>query len=315
MTRPSTLILLLPAALLLGLALACNGKPSTAPDPYRTRTAPDLLASGIVYLQNGKWEEGRKMLRSIEERLPSSPEFPTAKLLIADSFFFGSSSSYPEAMVEYKSYLNYFPRSERRDYALFRIALCHYASIENAERDQAETRKAMESFQDLLREAPGSVYAVDAKAKITQCWRRLAESELMVGVFYVNSFNYAPAEKRLKELLETYPDYVDRERAYYYLAEALRKKKLQPDQLKAFQAGFLAKLDKDDTAKLSQAELARYQAELKQYTDDELAKNREEARSYYEKLVESYPTSVWAARASDRLVEMGQVGLKEELDS
>ena len=42
---------------------------------------------------------------------------------------------------------------------------------------------------------------------------------------------------------------------------------------------------------------------------------RQEARSYYQKLVESYPASPWAARASDRLVEMGQTGLREELDS
>jgi outer membrane protein assembly factor BamD len=314
MIRRSTLSLFLPAVLLLAV-LACENKPKTQPDPYRTRTAPDLLATGLVYLQNGKWEEGRRMLRSIEERLPSSPEFPIAKLLIADSFFFGSTTSYPEALVEYKSYLNYFPRSERRDYALFRIGLCHYASIENAERDQAETRKAMEAFQDLLREAPGSVYAVDAKAKITQCWRRLAESELMVGIFYVNSFNYGPAEKRLKGLLETYPDYVDRERAYFYLAEALRKKKLQPDQVKAFQDGYLAKVEKEDMGKLSSAQTLQYQAELKQFTDREVAKNQVEAKSYYEKLVESYPASPWAARASDRLVEMGQAGLKEELDS
>ena len=308
--------LLLPVLLILGGALACSSKKvTTAPDPYRGKTAAELLASGELYLQNEKWEEGRKMLRSIEERLPSSKEFPTAKLLIADSFFYGSKTSYPEALVEYKSYLNYFPRSERRDYALFRIALCHYASIENAERDQAETRKAMEAFQELLREAPGSVYAVDAKAKITQCWRRLAESELMVGIFYVNSFNYGPAERRLKGLLETYPDYVDRERAYFFLAEALRKKGLDPDLAKGFQKGFLARLDKDEMAKLTGAEKQKYEEELKQYTAEETAKYRLEARSYYQKLVESYPTSPWASRASDRLVEMGQTGLKEELDS
>jgi len=308
--------LLLPVLLILGGALACSSKKvTTAPDPYRGKTAAELLASGEIYLQNEKWEEGRKMLRSIEERLPSSKEFPTAKLLIADSFFYGSKTSYPEALVEYKSYLNYFPRSERRDYALFRIALCHYASIENAERDQAETRKAMEAFQELLREAPGSVYAVDAKAKITQCWRRLAESELMVGIFYVNSFNYGPAERRLKGLLETYPDYVDRERAYFFLAEALRKKGLDPDLAKGFQKGFLARLDKDEMAKLTGAEKQKYEEELKQYTAEETAKYRLEARSYYQKLVESYPTSPWASRASDRLVEMGQTGLKEELDS
>ncbi len=315
MTHRSTLSISPPVLLLLAGILACSGKPSTQPDPYRARGAADLLANGEMYMQNGKWEEGRKMLRSIEERLPSSKEFPTAKLLIADSFFFGSSSSFPEAMVEYKSYLNYFPRSERRDYALFRIALCHYATIENAERDQAETRKAMEAFQDLLREAPGSIYAVDARAKITQCWRRLAESELMVGIFYVNSFNYGPAEQRLKGLLDTYPDYVDRERAYFFLAEALRKKMLQPDLVKVFRQEFLAKLEKDDMAKLTKAESAQYDEALKVYTLEETTKYRLEARSYYQKLVESYPTSPWAVRASDRLVEMGQTGLREELDS
>ena len=68
-------------------------------------------------------------------------------------------------------------------------------------------------------------------------------------------------------------------------------------------------------AKLTGAEKQKYEEELKQYTAEETAKYRLEARSYYQKLVESYPTSPWASRASDRLVEMGQTGLKEELDS
>ena len=314
MPKRTVLTCTLPLLLILGGGLACK-KARTKVDPYRNQGAAELLSQAEIYMQNGKWEEGRKMLRSIEERLPSSPEFPKAKLLIADSFFYGSTSTYPEAIVEYKSYLNYFPRSEQRDYALYRIALCHYASIENAERDQTETRKAMAAFQDLLREAPGSVYAVEARAKITQCWRRLAESELMVGIFYVNNFNYGPAEQRLKGLLETYPDYVDRERAYFYLAEALRKKGLTHAQVRAFQRDYLVKAGKDELADLSKAEEAKYKEDLEQYRQEETDRSRQEARSYYQKLVESYPTSPWAVRASDRLVEMGQTGLKEELDS
>lgn len=314
MSKRYVLTCTLPLLLLLGGGLACK-KARLREDPYRNQGAPELLAQAEVYLQNGKWDEGRRMLRSLEERLPSSPEFPKAKLLIADSFFFGSNRSYPEAIVEYRSFLTYFPQSERRDYALYRIALCHYASIENAERDQTETRKAMAAFQELLREVPGSVYAVEARAKVTQCWRRLAESELMVGIFYVNSFNYGPAERRLKDLLDTYPDYVDRERAYFYLAEALRRKGLTPAQTRAFQKEFLAKADKDELADLGKDQQAQYKAELEQYRKEETLRNLDEARSYFRKLVESYPSSPWAARASDRLVEMGQIGLKEELDS
>lgn len=314
MSKRTVLTCALPLILLLGGGLACK-KARTKADPYRNSGASELLARAEVYMQNGKWEEGRKMLRSLEERLPSTPEYAKAKLLIADSFFYGSTTTYPEAIVEYKSFLNYFPRSELRDYALYRIALCHYASIENAERDQTETRKAMAAFQDLLREVPGSIYAVEARAKVTQCWRRLAESELMVGIFYVNAFRYGPAERRLKDLLETYPDYVDRERAYFYLAEALRKKGLTQAQERAFQKEFLAKAEKDEMADLSRAEQAQYKAELDQYRQEESVRDRQEARSYYQKLVESYPASPWAARASDRLVELGQTGLREELDS
>jgi outer membrane protein assembly factor BamD len=308
----TALRLLLPALLLL----ACHRKPATAKaDPYGKDSAPILLARAKVYLQNGKWEEGRRMLRSIEERLPSSSEFPQAKLLIGDSFFYSATPSYPEAVVEYKSYLNYFPRSDKRDYVLFRIALCHFAAIEGPERDQAETHQAISAFQDLLREAPGSTYAVESKAMITQCWRRLAESELMVGVFYVNARTYAPAERRLKSLLETYPDYVDRERAYYYLAEALRRKGVDPDERKAFQKRYLAEAGKEDMAALTREENERYQEAYGTFSEAENRRNQLEARGYYEKLVESYPSSPWAQRASDRLVEMGRTGLKEELDS
>jgi outer membrane protein assembly factor BamD len=195
------------------------------------------------------------------------------------------------------------------------MALCHYASIENAERDQAETRKALDAFQALLKEAPGSLYAVDGKTKITQCWRRIAESELMVGIFYVKSSHFPGAERRIKGLLETYPEYADRERAYYYLGEAMRSRPVEPDQIKQFLKEYLARVGKDDFAKLSRAESAEYSKQLSAMMKEEKDKYLNEAKSYYRRLVESYPGGEWAHHASDRLVEMGQTGLKEDLDS
>jgi len=280
-----------------------------------TRTATQLIDEATALMQRGKWEEGRKLLRLIEEQLPGTPEFPAAKLMLGDSFFFQGSSSFPEAMVEYQSFLNYFPRHEKRDLAMYRVALCHYAAIENAERDQAETRRALESFQLLLKEVPGSPYAVDAKAKTTQCWRRLAEHELMVGVHYVNSYHFAGAERRLKELLETYPDYVDRERAYYFLGEALRRKFVPTEVFEQFQKDYLARNNKEDFSKLDKKELGDLKTQIEKLGADEIAKYRQEAKTYFQKLVESYPNSEWTSRAKDRLLEMGQANVKEDLDS
>ncbi|MBK8793715.1 MAG: outer membrane protein assembly factor BamD [Holophaga sp.] len=306
---------LLLATLTVSGGLACKKSTKGPKKDDGSRTAAQLMNESSALMKRGKWEEGRRLLRVIEEQLPGSAEFPEAKLSLGDSFFFQGSSTFPEALVEYQSFLNYFPRHEKRDLAMYHVALCHYAAIENAERDQAETRKALESFQNLIREVPGSPYVVDAKTKTIQCWRRLAEHELMVGVHYVNSYNFAAAERRLKGLLETYPDYVDRERAYYFLGEAMRRKFVPNEILEQNQKDFLAKVGKEDISKLDKAELEQAKTGIEKLAADEIAKYRQEARSYFQKLVESYPNSEWTARAKDRLLEMGQTHVKEELDS
>lgn len=303
-------------ALVLGGGIGCSSKKTKAvPTKVNNTPASKLLADGENLLKRKAWDDGRKTLRIIEEQHPSSPEFSKAKLLIADSFFFGSTTTYPEALVEYKSFVSYFPRHERRDYAQYRIALCHFATIENAERDQSSTRFAIEAFRQLIADNPGSPYVTEAKSKITQCWRRLAESELMVGIFYTKSNHFLGAETRFKQLLETYPDYVDRERLYYFLGEAMRQKLLPVQTLEQFQKSYLERVQKEDLSKLSKAERAQFQKELKDMERTTIDGYRAEARSYYQKLVESYPDSSWANRAKDHLFEMGQTHIKEELDS
>ena len=298
-------------ALVLALGpLGCHRKPKRL--TVGDRTAATLLASGQDALKQGKWADGRKLLRLLEENMPSSPEYAQAKLLIGDSFFFAKDPSYPEAAVEYQNFLSFFPRHEMRDYALYHIALCHFGTIENAERDQAETRLALEAFQNLLKEAPTSPYALDAQAKITQCWRRIAESELMVGIFYVKSRHYAGAETRLKGLLEAYPEYADRERAYYYLGLALGQKMVGPAQTDQFRRDYLARIGKEPHAKLANDEEKLYKAELATFKKGELARYRQEARDDFKRLIESYPKSPWTKRAQHDLQELEK--RKDEAD-
>ncbi len=297
---------------LMGLGLGCR-KANTAVD--KGISATELIATADKQMKEGKFTEARLTLRHLEQYLPGSVEFPKAKLMLGDSFFFQGSPSYPEAEVEYTSFLNYFPRHELRDYAIYHRALCHFSAIESAERDQAETRKALEGFQQLLTESPGSPYAGESRAKILQCWRRIAEHELVVGVFYVNQYFYPGAERRLKSLLETHPDNVDRERAYYYLGEAMRQRLPGGDDMIQFNKEYAVKLKKDDLKDLNKEELAQYSKDLQVFSAERIKGYRAEAKSYYQKLVESYPGSEWARRAADRLITMGTSNVKEELDS
>jgi outer membrane protein assembly factor BamD len=319
MTFPRSSSHLAPALLSLALAgvLAVSGlgcrKAKT--DPNQGIPAAELLATADKQMKEGKFTEARVTLRHLEQYVPGSPEFPKAKLMLGDSFFFQPSPSFPEAEVEYGSFLNYFPRHELRDYAIYHRALCHFSSIESAERDQAETRKALEGFQQLLTESPGSPYVREAKSKILQCWRRIAEHELVVGVFYVNTYYYPGAEKRLKALLEAYPDHVDRERAYFYLGEAMRLRLLSEEEMTQFNKEQAAKYQKETVNQLSKEEMKAYGKAFEAFGAEKVKGFRAEAKSYYQKLVESYPGSEWARLAADRLIIMGQSGVKEALDS
>ena len=298
-------------AAMAGLSLGCR-----KPKPVDTGiSAAELMTRADTQMKQGKFTEARVTLRHLEQYLPGSAEFPKAKLMLGDSFFFQSSPSFPEAEVEYASFLNYFPRHELRDYALYHRALCHFSSIESAERDQAETRKALDGFQQLLKESPGSPYVGETRAKILQCWRRIAEHELLVGTFYVNTYYYPGAERRLKNLLETYPDYVDRERAYFYLGEAMRQRLLTGEEVTQFNKDYAVKLQKESLKDLSKEELIQYGKDFQAFSAERIKVFRAEAKSYYRKLVESYPGSEWSRRASDRLITMGLEGAKEELDS
>lgn len=307
------LALPLAALLVLGGGLACR-KPKTG--IYAGETSDQLLDQGRTLLKQGKTSKARTALRYIESNMPGTKAYPEAKLLLGDSFFFESTPSYPEALVEYTGFLTYFPNDPRRDYALYQIALCRYAAIDSAERDQTETRGAIQAFSQLLSESPGSPYAQEAKDRVTQCWRRIAEHDLVVGIFYVNSYNYPGAQQRLTTLLETYPDYVDRERAYYYLGETFRQRGISPTELETWAKGELAqKFDGKDTYQdLDKAQQKQMRDDQEAWAKGQIEDWHKQARDYYQRLVESYPASEWARHASDRLVEMGQTGLKEELD-
>lgn len=281
----------------------------------KTIPAAELLQTAQNLIDDKKWEQARRNLKVIEENFPSSKEFPKAKLMLADSFFFQSTPSFEEAAVEYDSFLNYFPRHPMKDYALYHLALCQFASIEDAERDQDTTQKAVISFQRLISESPSSIYIPQAKEQIKQCKKRLADHDLAIGVLYLNTYHFAGSEVRLKRALNEYGDFLDLEKAYYYLAEALRQKAPTPLEIEAVQKEALKKIGKETWSQASDEERLASELALDAWIKKERSAYSDEAKTYYQKLVESYPKSEWARRASDRLLELGSTVVKQELDS
>jgi len=166
-----------------------------------------------------KYDEGRKNLQRLINQFPESELVPTARLSVGRSYF--NERRYDEARAEYQRFIELFPQHERADEAHYYMALSFFRQMEKADRDQTLSKKAIASFQALVSEFKDSQYTADARAKLIQCRRQLAEKELYIGKFYFNRGSYGAAIKRFEMILKDYSGAGYDDQALYYLGESL----------------------------------------------------------------------------------------------
>lgn len=179
----------------------------------------ELLSRADAAIARKKHDEGRTHLQRLINQFPESELVPTARLYLGRSYF--NERKYEEARAEYQRFLELFPQHERVDEARYYIGLSYVRQMEKTDRDQAFAKKAVAEFQTLTNEFRDSQYAPDARAKIAQCRRQLADKELYIGKFYFNQGSYGAAIKRFETVLKEYPGSEYDDQALYYLGESL----------------------------------------------------------------------------------------------
>jgi outer membrane protein assembly factor BamD len=93
-------------------------------------------------------------------------------------------------------------------YVLYQIGMCHFLSFTTVDRDQEETRLAMESFQRLIQAYPQSEYTLKAKKQFFECQKRIVAHEFHVGRLYYIMGEYYAAKDRLELIDRNFPQAV-----------------------------------------------------------------------------------------------------------
>lgn len=179
----------------------------------------ELWSRAEAAMARKKYDEGRKDLQRLINQFPESELVPTARLNIGRSYF--NEKRYDEARAEYQRFIELFPQHERVDEARYYMGLSFFRQMEKADRDQSLSKKAMAEFQTLVSEFRDSQYTTDARAKVAQCRRQLAQKELYVGKFYFDRGAYGAAIKRFETILKEYSGSEYDDQALYYLGESL----------------------------------------------------------------------------------------------
>jgi len=213
----------------LGLALlACE----TAPDTDWSSVAPadELYADGLAALKGRSilgvyryvdYEKVIETFQALIDNYPYSDQAVDAELQIANAYF--ESARYEEALTYYRDFAELHPNHPKVPYTIYRSALCHEEQLEDVQRDQRNTRQAIEFLDRLLVAYPNSAYAKEAEA----LWRRLhvhlAEHVEGIADFYRSREEYEAAAERYRSILNDSPGFGLDARVLFKLAECYQK--------------------------------------------------------------------------------------------
>ena len=141
---------------------------------------------------------------------------PNVIMKRGEAFF--EKEEYAEAIVEYNHFLDLHRAHILASYAMFRIGESQVKLAKGIQRDPSPVQKAIEAFEKLRKEFPGSRYDGPAFQKIQECHDLLAQTHLFVGEFYYRRGSYLAAAHRFEQIMKLYPDKPVAPDALYFLA-------------------------------------------------------------------------------------------------
>jgi outer membrane protein assembly factor BamD len=221
--RVSRLMWVLPAMALVALDGGCGKNKNVVPTGM-LEADKFLYERGNELIAKKKWFQARENYRQLVDNYPQSTYRPDAKLGLGDTYL-GENSA--EALVlaqnEYREFLTFYPTHARADYAQFKLGMCHFGQMLDADRDQTETHEAVAELTAFVQRYPNSSLITEGREKLRAARDRLSEADYKVGYFYFRNRWYPGAIDRLKGLLKDDPEYTSRDAVYFYLAGSLMK--------------------------------------------------------------------------------------------
>jgi outer membrane protein assembly factor BamD len=185
------------SAAVLTLLLACSSTPKTG-DPTSKKALSGTDES--IFLGD-----------TIEKNYD-----PNVIMKRGEAFF--EKEEFAEAIVEYNHFLDLHRNHMLASYAAFRIGESQMRRAKGIERDPEPIQKAIDSFERLRRDYPGSRYDAQAVEKVQECHDLLAQMHLFVGQFYYRRGSYLAAAHRFEQIMKVYPDKSVAPDALYFLA-------------------------------------------------------------------------------------------------
>jgi len=189
--------------LIIGLSVtawACASSPDN-PDPI---TPDDQWEEAMALFEDGNYHEAIAAFQAFTLNFPQDPRATEARWMAAESYF--GAEDWATAALEYLNYERDHSRDERAAEALLKAGRSYQKMSLRPELDQTDTRRAVNVYERVMSEYPGTEEAEEARERRERLRDKLAEKVYLNAEFYFDNEAYRAAEIYLEDLITLYTD-------------------------------------------------------------------------------------------------------------
>lgn len=218
------------------LVAACS---STPKDEFANVSNDQLYADAKADIASGSYERAIKELEKLEGRSAGTELSAQAQLNLAHAYY--KNGDRPQALATVERFLKLHPANPGVPYAYYLQGLINFnddlglmsklSRVDLSERDQQASRDAYQSFRQVVERYPQSMYAADARLRMSYIVNSLASYEVHVARYYYVRGAYLAAVNRAQQALQEFPSAPATEEALALMVGSYDR--LQLPQLKA----------------------------------------------------------------------------------
>ena len=207
------------------LALAAVGCGPSGPVLSADPTGSSLFEEGKLALDEEDWRRAGNAFDTLLKNYPASPYLSEGRLGLGLAYYEQARADTLILGIDaFQGFLTYHPTHPRADYAQYMVGMSYMRQMRSADRDQLETRNALNAFNRFIEMFPDSSLMPEALKQRQVALDRLVDSELRVARWQLDARNlWEAAASRAEEILENYPDTSFQCDLLYLLAESYKE--------------------------------------------------------------------------------------------
>lgn len=214
-SRIFQIILVLSALIMVS---ACSSNRQKEKFAYVEQPVEQLYSRATRQLERKRYVEAIAFFEEVERQHPFTAWARRATLMKAFSHY--QQNDYDDSISALDQFISLHPGNKNIPYAYYLKAMNYYERIRDVGRDQEYTNNAVASLTDVVRRAPNTEYARDARLKLDLTYDHLAGKEMYVGRFYLRQNKHISAVNRFKYVINNYQTTSHVPEALHRLVEA-----------------------------------------------------------------------------------------------